>query len=241
MIKHVEIENKKGKILRGYLDYPDGASKIVVMFHGYTGNKTEHNGNFRSLSRLLSKENIASLRMDYSCNGESDGEFSEFLFNDAIDDAILMLDYAFSLFNTVYVLGFSMGGFIAALVCNQRPIAKLLLWSPASDDLYTKLKSRFDEATKMEDGKMYIPGFIISEDLINSMAGYDPFNEASKFTKPVFIIHGRDDKAVDYLTSVKYATSFTNANLHIIDKAGHGYDRYSETVELFAKSINFLK
>lgn len=240
MIRHVEIINKKGRTLRGYLDYPEGSTKIVVMFHGYTGNKTEHNGNFRSLSRLLNKENIASLRMDYSCNGESDGEFSEFLFNDALDDAILMLDYAFCLFNKVYVLGYSMGGLIASLICNKRPIDKLLLWSPAGD-LYTKLKNRFDEAPKLEDGNMYIPGFIISESLINSMAGYDPFGEAAKFTKPVFIIHGREDKAVDYLTSVKYASCYVNSNLHIIDKAGHGYDRYDETKELFGKSINFLK
>ncbi|HHU55196.1 MAG TPA: alpha/beta hydrolase [Acholeplasmataceae bacterium] len=240
MIKHVEIINKKGKVLRGYLDHPEGAEKIVVMFHGYTGNKTEHNGHFRSLSRDLSAEKIASLRMDYSCNGESDGEFSEFLFNDALDDALLMLDYAFSKFQNVIVLGFSMGGLIATLLCNKRPISKLLLWSPASD-LYTKLRKRFDEANKLDDGSMYIPGFIITESLVESMKGYDPFKEAEKFTNPVMIIHGREDLAVNYLTSVKYGSYFQNANLHLIDKCGHGYDRYHEKVELFSKSLNFIK
>ena len=34
MIKHVEIENVKGFILRGYLDLPENAKKIVVFFHG---------------------------------------------------------------------------------------------------------------------------------------------------------------------------------------------------------------
>lgn len=240
MIKHIEIKNNKDRILRGYLDHPEGAEKIVVMFHGFTGNKTEHNGHFRNLSRMLSKEKIASLRMDYSCNGESDGEFSEFLFSDALNDALLMLDYAFDHFQSVIVLGFSMGGLIASLLCNQRPISKLLLWSPASD-LYSKLRKRFDEADKLVDGNLYASGFIITESLIESMKGYDSYFEARKFNNPVLIIHGREDRAVEYLTSVYYANNFPHAQLHLIDNCGHGYDRHHEMLELYAKSINFLK
>ena len=40
MTKHIEIENIKGFILRGYLELPENAKRIVCMFHGFTGNKT---------------------------------------------------------------------------------------------------------------------------------------------------------------------------------------------------------
>ena len=40
MTKHVEIENINGFILRGYLELPENAKRIVVMLHGFTGNKT---------------------------------------------------------------------------------------------------------------------------------------------------------------------------------------------------------
>ena len=58
MTKHVEIVNVKGFVLRGYLELPENAKRIVCMFHGFTGNKTEHNGHYRNLARLLAKEGI---------------------------------------------------------------------------------------------------------------------------------------------------------------------------------------
>jgi len=242
MIKHVEIKNLQGLMLRGYVNIPDGASRIVVMFHGYTGNKTEHNASFRTMSRKLADLNIASLRMDYACNGESDGEFIDFRFDQALDDARLMLNYAFNISNIqeVDVLGFSMGGAIASLVCNYKPIRRLLLWSPAAD-LAINLRRRYDNNEKDENGNIYSPAFPLSEALVKSMEKYDFYSEASKFLGKVFIIHGRNDKAVDYLCSARYATRFPNANLHIIDGAGHGYDEKSSFNELMAKSVDFLK
>ncbi|MFA7367936.1 MAG: alpha/beta fold hydrolase, partial [Bacilli bacterium] len=228
MIKHVEIKNNNNNILRGYLDLPDNSTKLVVMFHGYTGNKTEHNGFFRTLSRKLSQMNIASLRMDYSCNGESDGEFYDFDFDVALDDAKLMIDYAYSLSNIkdIVVCGFSMGGAIASLVCNYRDLKGLLLWSPAGD-LGKNLRKRFDNAPKMENNNVYMPGFELSENLVNTMGKYDFYLEAPKFKNPVYIIHGMSDKAVDYLRGIEYAVKFPNANIHLIDKAGHGYDDFN--------------
>lgn len=242
MIKHIEINNKHNNVLRGYLDLPDNSTKVVVMFHGYTGNKTEHNGFFRTMSRKLSQMNIASLRLDYSCNGESDGEFYEFNFDTALDDAKLMIDYAFNLpkVKDVILLGFSMGGAIASLVCNYRKVRGLMLWSP-SGDLALNLRKKFDAAPKLENGNIYSPGFELNEDLVKTMEKYDFYSEAEKFLNPVYIIHGRSDKAVDYLRGVEYAVKFPNANLHLIDKAGHGYDELDSSKELLAKSLNFLK
>ena len=37
MTKHIEIVNVKGFILRGYLELPENAKRIVCMFHGFTG------------------------------------------------------------------------------------------------------------------------------------------------------------------------------------------------------------
>lgn len=242
MIKHVEILNPNKRTLRGYLDLPQGAYKLVVMFHGYTGNKTEHNGFFRTMSRKLSQLGIASLRMDYACNGESDGEFVDFRFDEAINDAKLMLDYAFTVdgIKEVSVLGFSMGGAIASLVCNYKPINKLLLWSPAGD-LAKNLRHRYELAPKLENGNVYAPGFEYSLALVESMEKFNFYSEASKFNQPVLIIQGRKDKAVDYLKAVEYAVKFPNSHIHIINDAGHGYDDQNSANELLQKSINFLE
>ena len=242
MIKHVEILNNQGNTLRGYLNIPDGANHIVVMYHGYTGNKTEHNGFFRTMSRELAKLNIASLRMDYGCNGESDGEFKDFTFDQAINDSKLMIDYASEVENItkVSLLGFSMGGAIAALVCNYKTIAGVLLWSPAGE-LAKNLRYRFDVSPKLENGNVYSPGFELNENLITTMEKFDFYSEAPKFKNPVFIIHGTNDKSVDYLKGVEYSVKFPNANIHLVDKSGHGYDDFQSANELITRSIKFLK
>ena len=53
MMKHVEIVNKDGKVLRGYYSDPENFNgDVVVCFHGFTGNKTEHACHFRNIARL---------------------------------------------------------------------------------------------------------------------------------------------------------------------------------------------
>lgn len=240
MIKHVEIKGTLGRTLRGYLDLPQDSSHLVVMFHGYTGNKTEHNGFFRTLSRQLSEKNIASLRMDYGCNGESDGEFVDFHFDEAIKDAKLMLDYAYSLtdITEVSVLGFSMGGAIAAIVCNYKPIKKLLLWSPAAD-FSKNLRRKYELAPKMENGNVYSPAFELTLALVESTEKFDFYAEADKFNNQVLIIQGRKDKSVDFLKAMEYAVKFPNSRIHLND-ATHGYDDQNSATELITLSLKFL-
>ena len=131
MLKHVELECNK-KVLRGYLTMPEEFNgTIVVCFHGFTGNKTEHAGHFRNLSRLLEKENVATLRLDFSGNGESDGEFRDFTFDTMFSEAQEILKYARKIKDVkkLILLGFSMGGALAATIASQFPkgIDKLVL------------------------------------------------------------------------------------------------------------------
>ena len=95
MVEHVEIVNKDGRVLRGYLHIPmNFRGDVVVFFHGFTGNKTEHDGHFRNMARHLEYYGIASLRMDFSGNGESDGEFYDFTYDTMLPEALQMVEYA---------------------------------------------------------------------------------------------------------------------------------------------------
>ena len=160
MTKHVEIENIKGFILRGYLELPENAKKIVVMYHGFTGNKTEHNGHFRNLARLLAKVGVASIRMDYHGNGESDGEFSDFTFLDAVDDAKRILEYAHNVegIEEVAILGFSFGGGLAGLIANDENCDQLVLISAAANMPQLTL-NKYEGWRKLENGNVYFNGF----------------------------------------------------------------------------------
>lgn len=245
MIKHTELENHEGKTLRGYLHLPNEFNgTIVVMFHGFTGNKTEHGGHFRDFSRLLEENSIASLRMDFSGNGESDGSFNDFTFDTMTTEASLLIDYAKSIagVKNVVLLGFSMGGALAAWLAPRRSedIDKLILWSPAANIL-SMIKTRYETADKLPNGDADFGNYPLSTAMYKSLAKYNMLENVDKFSKPVMIIHGKKDMAVNYEVSLNYEKLYNDVRLHIIESAGHGYDRSREKEELLEKSLNFVR
>lgn len=241
MVKAVEIINKDNFILRGFLHLPPHATKIVVMLHGFTGNKTEHNGHFRNLSRMLEKEGIASLRMDFHGNGESDGEFSDFVFENALDDANRMIKYAKEVegIKECYLLGFSMGGAMASLVANDS-IDKLVLWSAAGTMKETAHRS-LDGWRKLDNDHSYSNGFIISRAYVDSIDKYDMYQNCGNFHNPCLIVQGSEDLSVNPKCAMKYHELIKNSKLHLIEGAGHGYNAYEEALELYNVTIDFLK
>lgn len=242
MIKHVEIENQKGMILRGYLHLPENAKKVVVFFHGFTGNKTEHNAHFRNIARMLEKENVASLRMDYHGNGESDGEFTDFNFDVLLDDAQRMINYAKNIpgIEHVAIFGFSLGGAVASLSANDDNCEQLVLISPAGCMPITGKKA-FDNARKLDNGNAYFSGFEMSEEFVKSIEAKDMYANCDKFNKNVLVIHGTKDLSVSYLYGVRYSVAYSNSRLVLIEGSGHGYDTYEQKNELYKHVIDFLK
>jgi pimeloyl-ACP methyl ester carboxylesterase len=192
----------------------------------------------------LAAEKIASLRMDFSGNGESDGEFSDFTFDTLIAEANLMLDYAKTISDVkrVMLLGFSMGGAVAAMVAAKRyqEIDKMVLWSPAGNIL-EKIKKAFESGIKLENGNVMMGTFELSKAMVESVNRYDVYQGIENFKKPVLIIHGRKDLAVNYLISAIYSVRFFNSHLFYLNEAGHGYDSLTDREELYQRTLEFLK
>lgn len=241
MTKHVEIENIKGFILRGYLELPEGAKRIVCMFHGFTGNKTEHNGHYRNIARQLAQKGVASLRMDYHGNGESDGEFYDFSYIDTLDDAKRIIDFAKNIegIEEVCILGFSYGGAVASVVANDENCEKLVLISAAANmpDLAVK---KLDTWRKLENGNLYSLGFEMSPKFVEEIRNENMYANTKNFSKKVLVIQARNDQAVPYIYGVRYAVSYKNSTLHIVKDAGHGYDSLENATELYTKVVGFL-
>lgn len=244
MIKHVEIVNKQGRTLRGYLHLPEGAKEILVMFHGFTGNKTEHAGHFRNFARLLEKEGVASLRMDFSGNGESDGEFADFTFDTMMDEARQMIEYAKNIsgIEKVDLLGFSMGGAVAGMMAREymEQINKLMLWSPAGN-IVDLIKKRYENNEKNEKGNVIFGGYWeLSKEMYESLDKYNTYEGLENFPNKVFIVHGSQDLSVNYLFGMRYAVRCKNSFIHLVNGSGHGYDPLAHRDELYSKSLDFI-
>lgn len=245
MIKHIELENHEGKTLRGYLHLPTNFNgTIVVFYHGFTGNKTEHGGHFRDFSRLLEKGGSGSLRMDFSGNGESDGSFNDFTMDTMVKEAELLIDYALKVegLKSLVLLGFSMGGALAAYIAGKREadIDKLILWSPAKDIL-NMIKTRYEHTDKLPNGDADFGNYPLSLKMYKSTDNYDFLEGVNNFKKNVLIIHGRKDLAVNVEAAFVYEKLYKNVKVHIIESAGHGYDKRIEKEELLNESYKFVR
>ena len=244
MIKHIELLNNNGKVLRGYLHYPENfCGKLVVMFHGFTGNKTEHACHFRNFSRMLEKEGVASLRLDFSGNAESDGTFLDFTFDTLVSDAKCIIEYAKTIsgVDKLYLLGFSMGGATAAMMSSifYNDIDRLLLWSPAGN-IINIIKSYYERLPKDEKGNALNGDFSMSLEMYKSIEKYNVFDNLSLYNNEVLIIQGKKDLSVPFETAEKYKESFKNCNVHYIENAGHGYDPLQISSELYNVSLKYI-
>ena len=246
MMKHVEIVNKDGKVLRGYYSDPENFNgDVVVCFHGFTGNKTEHACHFRNIARLLEKEGIGTLRMDFSGNGESDGEFKDFTFDTLLPEAHQMSDWAKSVkgFKRLIVLGFSMGGAVAGTMSALRSdeIHKVVLWSPAGNMVELMNRHFEKEGNKLENGNVQYGSFELAKEMYETIQKWKTYEGLDNFKGKVMIIQGKKDLSVPYLFAARYAVSYKNSHLYYVDGAGHGYDAPEHSSKLYNLTVEFLK
>lgn len=244
-MKHLEIKTNSSKTLRGYLHLPSNFNgKLVLMYHGFTGNKTEHGGHFRDLSRYLEIEGIASLRMDFSGNGESDGSFRDFTFDTMVSEANILLDYAIGIkgVKELILLGYSMGGALAGYIAGLRSadIDKLVLWSPAAK-IAKIVRLRYEQTVKLANLDADYGNYPLSLAMYESAKKYDFLEGVSNFKKPVLIIQGGKDAVVSKEIAEEYNKLYENSELVIIDSAAHGYDRSNEKTELLFETHKFIR
>ena len=143
MERYVELRRPAG-LMRGMLHLPDRESfrppwPGVVLFHGFTGGRTEARFLFVGFSRLLARHGIASARFDFIGSGESEGDFTDMTLSGEIADAHAVLDWFGRRRGVdrsrVFLLGMSMGGSAAGVVAGERggEVRGLVLWAPAGE------------------------------------------------------------------------------------------------------------
>ncbi|WP_066021298.1 MULTISPECIES: alpha/beta hydrolase [Clostridium] len=237
MQKAVEI-NSRNLILRGMLHIPDkveGKVPIVIIYHGFCGNKMGPHFMFVKLSRALEKLGIASARFDFAGSGESDGKFENMTFNKEVFDANKILDYVKELKfvdkSRIAILGFSMGGAIASVIAGERneEINTLCLWAPAGNmeeiilsDNY--IGNEYDEFIKK--GTFSVEGLSLGKEFVDDIKTANIFSKAAKYDGRTLIVHGTKDEIVPMDTSRHYIEIYgKNSDLKFIDGANHMFEK----------------
>ena len=257
MIKPVTFENE-GQQLVGILHMPDeskhgGKTPGIVMFHGFTGNKTEAHRLFVHIARNLCDAGFTVLRFDFRGSGDSDGEFDDMTVPGEINDAEKALTFLeeqkWVNKEKVGVIGLSMGGRVASILASKDKRVKfMVLYSPGLGPLRERFLSRMDRETlqRLDYGKAIkvSNGWYLKKPFFSSLDDPVPLDVMDKIRVPVLIIHSDMDQVVPIEDSEKGYEIIKNLNdkneFYVVKGGDHTFSEREHTLEVIKKTQEWL-
>uniref|UniRef100_A0A832CA05 Alpha/beta fold hydrolase n=1 Tax=Ignisphaera aggregans TaxID=334771 RepID=A0A832CA05_9CREN len=234
-----------GYELSAYIHIPTpNPSSVVLMLHGFTGNKIEANRLFVDISRALCGIGLAVFRFDYRCHGESPLPFEEFKLDYAIEDAENALKFIETLYKPkkIGLIGLSMGGHVAIKITvkYQNKISTTALLAPAID--FTKLIEAKNMIPKINGYYIFGPHRIKEEGLM-SIAKSNAMDLAEAISTPMLIIHAKNDSVVPYTQSETFFNKLksTDKRLVLLDEGEHVFVTYRARTKVIEELIDWFK
>ena len=254
MIKYIST-SVGGLVLRGTAHIPDKGKQrypTVLMFHGFASTRNEVFNSFVEMSRVLNMDGIAAVRFDFGCHGESDGDFSNFIFTQELQEGAALVEFAKTLdFVEPYnlsLLGMSLGSVAASMTAGKYPnaIKSLCMWSPATvfvDEIVNKhiLQGRTTDEVQ-QVGYFDFNSLKLGPKFFEDVKHIHPYQVAVPFTGPVIIINGDADN----IAPIKYAKRYLDfyqqdIKLVVVSGASHAWNTVSVKEALIRETRQFFK
>jgi alpha/beta superfamily hydrolase len=246
-MKELAVEfDSAGLKLHGMLHLPAASGRVpcVVFLHSYTGNRMEDHCLFVKAARDFCANGLACLRFDFRGSGESQGSFAEITVDGEIDDALHALEYLRGVgsvdLGRLGLVGFDLGGSIAASIAARSSVKSLALWAPSAlvdylverggriiKDPYAWLPEKYKTVIK-KSGRVDIGGFMRGKPYFESLKHIDPLRDIAKYTGPVLIVQGSEDEVTMPINSeYMYDHARGKRLLVMIDGADHSFSSAS--------------
>jgi len=243
-----------GLTLRSTVHIPDGPAQrrwpVAVFIHGFTSNRLEV-PSFVAMARLLADNGIASVRVDLSGHGESDGDFFDVTITGEIAEARAVLravrEMDFADPARIGLVGMSMGGVVAGIVAAEEPgLRAACLWSPAAVAPFEMgrgyLKGRSLAGEIEEKGYFDADGHRVSAALVADIANLDVYGRSAAYPGPVRIIHGDKDDVAPIEYARRYLEYYHgNAELEVVPGADHSWGSVPHRARLHQSTLEFLR
>lgn len=247
-MEKVNFKNSRNLNLVGNL-YPADSNSIIIMAHGFTGDKSEW-GRFAPTAEVLNKAGYNVLVFDFSGSGESDDD--SLTVGKQVDDLNCAIKYVSDKgFKKIGLLGLSLGGLVSLKVHSpEKNIKTMVLWAPVTDkkENYAEKKFNPEELKELKE-KGYITKImeagirkkiIIDKQMVKDRESVNQKELLPHIDCPVLIIHGNQDESVpleDSKSAIKYLSP--ESKLEIIHGADHQFSEQLDTI--IELSINWFK
>ena len=207
----------------------DKSDYLVILGHGLTGNKDRPL--LVALAEALSAEGWPCLRVSYSGNGESEGEFVDSNITKEIGDLSAVIDQLGRNKKIAYI-GHSMGSAVGALTAARDERIKVLVSLAGMVDATAFVEREFGDVVPGE-------GFMWGDETCPLSRAYvedlknigTVLNAASDLRLPWLLLHGTADDVVLPTDSRELKKVLRGASdLVEIDKAGHSFEGHYDAV-----------
>jgi hypothetical protein len=223
--------DRDGLTLRGTIYLPAAASgpaATVLLMHGFTGNRIETGFLFVQLARALAANGIAAVTFDFLHSGESDGSFDEMLVSGQLADALFMTrwlkDQAFCDRDRMGLLGFSLGGLVAASATGETADYRALVLIAPTTVVNVQ---RFAQDAE-HNGRIIKGPFTLHRRFFDDLATLDPLGACVRHPRPTLVIEAEKDEVVPFFVSREYIKAMrqkdTPREVEKVEGAGHLFD-----------------
>jgi dipeptidyl aminopeptidase/acylaminoacyl peptidase len=254
----VVIENEGQKIFGMFhrpLNMPSNKFPVVLMCHGFAGNKSGRYRIYVSLAQELAKAGIASLRIDFRGSGDSEGDFSEMTIETEVSDVLKALEFLNShpqVDNSrIGLLGNSFGGAIAVLSAKRyEKIKSLVLLASIFNSQqwrqkWEKLHSKDSEVNIVEEMMRAYDGNVPGKGFYKSFFNLDVEPHLPSLQSvPLLLIHSEADDRVSITEAENYVRCRKNAMAETqfikLNKCGHDFSHFDERSVAISKSVDWF-
>ena len=245
MKTEMKIDGPNG-LLSAVLEVPDGKDTcpLVILMHGFMANKKLEP--LKSVAALLLEKGIAALRFDFDGHGRSQGRFRDMTVLTELSDARAVYDAARKLpfVSDIAFLGHSQGGVVAGMLAGELgcPAVKALVQlAPAAvlkDDALNGvlMGKHYDPANPPE--RLRVLFHTVGRNYFTVAQKLPIFETSARYTGPVLLIHGKEDKIVPYSYSEKYQSVYPDSSLRLLEGENHFLSKRRK--EVVQTSVQFL-
>lgn len=213
------------------------------MLHGTGSTRDEAGDGYKYAAPVLAeKYGIATIRIDFPGNGDSNADYMQYAFKSAVADAKAAADYMASMENingdAIGVMGWSQGGTDALLACAWEPetFKSIVTWAGAPDMMSDVFFTQEDYDEAKENGYFVMEfdwrdNLNVSLDWCDGVANTDVLTELAKgYTGPVLAIAGTNDDTVDpsWREKIVAASGNDKSATHFIDGMDHTFNVFAE-------------
>lgn len=234
MEKPIVFKNNLDQQLVGILHWPKTKKKVplVIVCHGFWASKTRPR--FVELGRELEKNNMATLRFDFTGCGDSQGTFIKSDLYQQISDLESAYKFAQHLKfvdkNKIGIYAESFATVVTTLFNNKKAVIKtMILLAPALNQkvLLKNFYSKKELKNCQKNGFFVHEKYLIGQPWIKAVINKDFSLEAKKIKTPTLVIFGDKDDVVPPNESKRIFNLLTSKKKMVVIKNGdHTFQPY---------------